>query len=106
MTKTAAALRTCMICGRTITARFSLCAGCERKHGLSGPWQNWPEWARQLHTDHERQRYSERRRLGYEVSASALDDEDDGQRGGELAACDTKGWYDRVVYGEWNDDAF
>jgi len=57
------AIKHCMICGRSITPQFCVCAECERKYGLDRPKRVWPDWAKWLERDWQRQRDYERRQL-------------------------------------------
>lgn len=53
--------RRCAICGDPITTPFCFCSACEKEFWLTGPVGTWPEWARFLENDEQRERYRELR---------------------------------------------
>ena len=71
----------CMCCGNPIQPTFWVCDGCERGYGLAAPVSKWPEWAKQLRRDTEKERQQEARMMV------------------EIPASDVPG-IDRLLYGE------
>ena len=57
-------------CGRAITWRFAICAGCEKEYGRSP--NDWPEWLAFLWRDEQRQRRQNKRIGDHEVSFTDL----------------------------------
>ena len=59
----------CFLCDKHITPDFWVCSECERVHGLLGPFSGWPEWARGLAMEVQRQRTAEMKQLRYEIDS-------------------------------------
>lgn len=66
---------TCVVCGRQITWRFSLCGACENRYGNRAG--DWPEWLRYLVNQSRRERRANERINKYEVSMSDLEEDID-----------------------------
>ena len=62
------AMVTCMICQKTITRQFRVCAECEDAYSL-GPKRQWPKWARQLHASHAAEERQEMAILEHEAGS-------------------------------------
>lgn len=96
------AIGKCMIC-RQPTAFYAdwLCKPCYNEWPeLHLPFADWPQWARFLKRYHQQERRAERRRLGYVDDAGRLQPpyEDDSER--------TQLVYERLCYGEYDEDVF
>ena len=60
----------CVVCGKAITYRFSLCGECEDKYGRRVA--EWPEWVRYLVNQSRRERRANKKINKHEISMSDL----------------------------------
>lgn len=77
----------CMICGTAITPTFWVCAPCERAYGLGVPFTSWPNWAKALKDEEEKERRRNARWREYTV-----------------ISLDEVEVLERIVYGDCNND--
>ena len=90
----------CVVCGRFITWRFSLCRKCEKEYGKRV--KEWPEWVRYLVNQSRRERRDKKLRRKWEIQMSDIEDYEEPMRYSLLEELDDDGLL--ILRGTYNPD--